>query len=160
MSLFCNYIWPCSWQISQNYPVRISVENLPIWLVRILEKLSLYIELTIRGLVTRWRVSERNWKLSSLKQLVVSENTHLLHKGKCHCMADLLFDWFGFDQTCKSLSNSTQAKQLNLNWSNRSSAIQWDFPLQSKWVFSGCIFVFLNMIPIHDMPQYVIFIIS
>ena len=24
------------------------------------------------------------------------ENTHLLCKGKYHCTADLLFDWFGF----------------------------------------------------------------
>ena len=24
------------------------------------------------------------------------ENTHLLCKGKHHCTADLLFDWFGF----------------------------------------------------------------
>ena len=28
--------------------------------------------------------------------LVLPENTHLLRKGKYHCMADLLFDWFGF----------------------------------------------------------------
>ena len=54
-----------------------------------------------------------------------------------HCTADLLFDWFGFDQTCKSLSNSTQAKQLNHNQSNRRSAIQWYFPLRSMRVFSG-----------------------
>ena len=25
-----------------------------------------------------------------------AENTHLLRKGKYHCTADLLFDWFGF----------------------------------------------------------------
>ena len=25
-----------------------------------------------------------------------AENTHLLRKGKYHCMADHLFDWFGF----------------------------------------------------------------
>ena len=31
-----------------------------------------------------------------------AENTHLLCKGKYRCTADLLFDWFGFDQTCKS----------------------------------------------------------
>ena len=28
-------------------------------------------------------------------------------KGKYQCTADLLFDWFKFDQTSKSLSNST-----------------------------------------------------
>ena len=53
-----------------------------------------------------------------------AENTHLLCKGKYHCMADLLFDWFVFDQTCKYLSKSTKAKQLNPNRSNRRSAIQ------------------------------------
>ena len=30
-----------------------------------------------------------------------AENTDLLCKGKYHCMTDLLFDWFGFDQTMK-----------------------------------------------------------
>ena len=51
-----------------------------------------------------------------------SENTHLLH-----CMADLLFDWFGFNQSSKSVSNSTQAKQLK----HRRSAVQWNFSLQT-----------------------------
>ena len=63
-----------------------------------------------------------------------TENTHLLCKGY-RCMADLLFDWFGFDQTCKSLSNSTQAKKLNPSQSNRRSSVQWYSPLRSKWVF-------------------------
>ena len=54
-------------------------------------------------------------------------------KGKNHCSADLLFDWFGFGQT----SNSTKAKQLNPNLSNRRSAVQWYFPSRSKTVFSG-----------------------
>ena len=29
-----------------------------------------------------------------------SENTH--HRGKYHCTADLLFDWFGFNQKSKA----------------------------------------------------------
>ena len=32
-----------------------------------------------------------------------AENTHLLCNGKYRYQADLLFDWFGFDQTCKYL---------------------------------------------------------
>ena len=32
-------------------------------------------------------------------------NTHLLCKGKYHCTADLLFDWFGFLQTSKCVVN-------------------------------------------------------
>ena len=39
-------------------------------------------------------------------------------------MADLLFDWFGFDQTSKADSNSTQAKQLNPNKISKRSAVQ------------------------------------
>ena len=33
-------------------------------------------------------------------------NTHLLRKGKNHCTVDLLFDWFGFNQTSKYVTNS------------------------------------------------------
>ena len=36
-------------------------------------------------------------------------NTH--HWGNYHCMADLLFDWFGLDQTSKAVS--IQHKQSN-----------------------------------------------
>ena len=69
---------------------------------------------------------------TKFKVFTSPENTHLLCKGKYHCTADLQFDWFGFDQTCTSLSNSTLAKQLDPNQSNRRSAIQRYFPLQSK----------------------------
>ena len=34
-----------------------------------------------------------------------SENTP--HKGKCHCTADFLFDWFGFYQASKTVVHST-----------------------------------------------------
>ena len=41
-----------------------------------------------------------NRELCSSKQCKylnnTAENTHLLCKGKYHCTADLLFDWFGF----------------------------------------------------------------
>ena len=44
------------------------------------------------------------------------ENTNLLRKGKYHCMVDLLFDWFGFDETSKSVVHSTKAtKKLKPN---------------------------------------------
>ena len=65
------------------------------------------------------------------------ENTHLLCKGKYHCTADLLFDQLGFLQTSKSVYSFNSTKQLNPNQSNRRSAVQWYFPLRSKWVFSG-----------------------
>ena len=73
--------------------------------------------------------------LHSIQVWRYPENTHLLRKGKYHCMTDLLFDWFGFDRTCKCLSNSTQPNQMNPNQSNRRLAMQWYLPLQSKWVF-------------------------
>ena len=44
-------------------------------------------------------------------EVTVPENTD--HKGKYHCTADLLFDWFGFDHASKTVVHSTQAKQLN-----------------------------------------------
>ena len=34
-----------------------------------------------------------------------AENTHLFRKGKLNSTADLLFDWFGFGQTSKSVVN-------------------------------------------------------
>ena len=35
---------------------------------------------------------------SNLQLLPKPENNHLLCKGKYHCSADLLFDWFGFSR--------------------------------------------------------------
>ena len=64
------------------------------------------------------------------------ENTHWLRKGKYQCTTDLLFDWSGFGQTRKSVYSFNSTKQLNPNQSNRRSAVQWYFPLRSKWVFS------------------------
>ena len=76
----------------------------------------------------------RMWPLCNWS--IKSEITHLLRKGKFHCMVDLLFDWLGFGQTSKSVFSFNSTKQLNPNQSNRRSAVQWYFPLQSKWVFS------------------------
>ena len=39
-----------------------------------------------------------------------AENTHLLRKGKYHCMADLLFDQLGFGQTSKSVYSFNSTK--------------------------------------------------
>ena len=50
------------------------------------------------------------------------ENTHLLRKGKYHCMTDLLFDWLGF--SCFAYIELDRGIQVwsNLNQSNRRSA--------------------------------------
>ena len=50
------------------------------------------------------------------------ENTH--QRGKYHCTADFLIDWFGFDQTSKAFATSTKAKQLNPKKINMMSAEQ------------------------------------
>ena len=49
------------------------------------------------------------------------ENSNLLCKGKYHCTADLLLDWFGFEQTSKSVDSFNTTKQLSPNQSNRVS---------------------------------------
>ena len=43
-----------------------------------------------------------------------SEIIHLRRKRKFHCTTDLLFDWFAFDQTNKSVSNSTKAESKEI----------------------------------------------
>ena len=43
--------------------------------------------------------------LTCIRRNLTTENTH--HMGKYHCMADLLFDWLKFDQTSKTVANST-----------------------------------------------------
>ena len=52
--------------------------------------------------LARDRKRERVWmsereKERDGRQMMRPENT--LHRGKYHCTADLLFEWFGFDQT-------------------------------------------------------------
>ena len=55
------------------------------------------------------------------KILNIPENTH--HRVNYHCMADLLFEWFGFDQTSKTVVHAAKAKQLNPNKHIRKSAV-------------------------------------
>ena len=50
-------------------------------------------------------------EFSCEKRFIQAENTH--SRGKYHCMPDILFDWFGFDRTSKTVLYWTQAKQLN-----------------------------------------------
>ena len=56
------------------------------------------------------------------KRIVQTDNPH--NRRKYHYMADILFGWFGFNQTSKADDNSTEAKQLNFNKINRRPAIQ------------------------------------
>ena len=45
------------------------------------------------------------------------------HRKKYYCTADLLIDWFGFEQTSKAVVNSTKANHQNPNKINRRSVI-------------------------------------
>ena len=40
------------------------------------------------------------------KKFTQADHTDLICMGKYHCMADLLFDWFEFDQTSVAATNS------------------------------------------------------
>ena len=79
---------------------------------------------------------QRSHGQRTLKKKKKKKNTHLLCKGKYHCMADLLFDllvlsWFAYvalDRDLQVWSNPNQS-----NW---RSTVQWYFALRSKWVFS------------------------
>ena len=58
------------------------------------------------------------------KTKIQPENTHLLCKGKSHCMAELLFDQLRFSCfACVELDRDLQVWS-NPNQSNRRSAIQ------------------------------------
>ena len=73
---------------------------------------------------------------------IATENTQ--HRGKYHCTSDLLSDWFGFDQTSKTVVCATEAKQLNPNKINRRSAV---ILLPIKLVFSASSSSFYHLLP-------------
>ena len=65
---------------------------------------------------------------------VSQENSiHLLCTGKCHCTADLLVYLFGVSCFAYCELATDLLILQNPNQSNRRSAIQWYFPIQSKW---------------------------
>ena len=76
--------------------------------------------------------------------IVCSKNTR--HRGKYHCKADLLFDWFGFSQTSKSDANSIidiliQYKQSKAVGSKQNKEeVSHIVILPFKLVFSGLLF--------------------
>ena len=80
------------------------------------------------------------------------ENTHLLCKGKYQFTAVLLFVWFRFSYfACVELETFLLVC-LNPNQSNRRSAVQWYFPLQSNWVFSA--FYQSSRLTHFDLPKW------
>ena len=63
---------------------------------------------------------------------LLTVNTYIARGSITVATADLLFNWFGFDHTSKSVDNSTKAKQLKAN----KSAVSWYLPLQSTGSFT------------------------
>ena len=74
---------------------------------------------------------------SEMGKLCTPENSQLLHKGKYHCMAVLLFVLFGFRCFAYAEFVTYLIVWLNPNQSNRRLAVQWCFPYRRKWMFSG-----------------------
>ena len=94
--------------------------------------LSLYSECSMFSYTSPYILRQHSLPHFKHWPLLVPENTH--KRGKYHCTADLLFDWFGFNQTSKTVVHSTWAKQLNPNKITRRSVVQCHyFPL--VWVF-------------------------
>ena len=65
------------------------------------------------------------------------ENSLLLHKGKYQWMADVVFVLLGYSCFSHAKLVTYLLVWLNQNQSNRRSAVQWYFPLWSKWVLTG-----------------------
>ena len=61
------------------------------------------------SIASRWSDAS----LSGVEVLLKPENTH--HREKYHCMTDLLFDWFGFDQISKANPNSTNLSKKSIS---------------------------------------------
>ena len=60
----------------------------------------------LRGCVIKNPFVPKTSYFSRIVKLYLDRETH--HRMKYHCTAaDLLFDWFGFDQICKTVANST-----------------------------------------------------
>ena len=81
----------------------------------------------------------KTWKTTTTTMIPVSttgtKTTKLFwpltreHSPMGGCMAELLLDWFGFDQTSKTLVQATKAKELITNKINTRSDVQLYFPL-------------------------------
>ena len=63
---------------------------------------------------------------------------HQSHWYKILCQTNVVvFDWFGFGQTSKTVVHSTYTKHLCPNKTNRWSAVQWYFPLSWCYLDKG-----------------------
>ena len=72
------------------------------------------------------------------------ENTH--HKGKIHCTANLMFYWFGFDQTSRTVVQSTKSNRLRPNKIKVSvfvSFLRTDFTLPTMKLHQSQVVLFV-----------------
>ena len=70
-----------------------------------------------------------NYRDQDYKTFLALNQRTLTHGGMYGWMAELLLDWFGFDQTSKTLVHATKAKELITNKINTRSDVQLYFPL-------------------------------
>ena len=70
-----------------------------------------------------------NYRDQDYKTFLALNQRTLTHGGMYGWMAELLLDWFGFDQTSKALVHATKAKELITNKINTRSDVQLYFPL-------------------------------
>ena len=71
-----------------------------------------------------------------IKAMALQVGTNQYTGPEYSAKADFLFDWFGFNQTSKSVVNSTYAEQPNKSKLNRRSVEKRYFYLRSNWMFS------------------------
>jgi hypothetical protein len=72
-------------------------------------------------------------RFHSFVLLMFAGSNQGLLKGTYHCTIDLLFDWFGICCMTTDEVLFLFGKQTNPNLSNRSSTVQWYFPLSIPW---------------------------
>ena len=75
------------------------------------------------------------------------KNTHLIGKGKCHCITDLLFDWFGF--SCFDDVESDQIYMLCQTGGQMYS----DFFFKKKSDIPGLFFLYFCLFNTVDSKQ-------
>ena len=67
----------------------------------------------VHTISSKGTISLGQWIKDDVKINAESKNTQLLIKGKYHCLADLLFVWFGFKQLSKA-ANSKQEVSFSM----------------------------------------------
>ena len=76
----------------------------------------------------------------------LTANLYSLYKENYHCATDLLFDWFGFNQTSKFAHKFNVTKLLNQNQSNQSETSP---DKVSDYIFSALVPILIVCVPLN-----------